>query len=318
MKTARHMKIFIILMLILVTLVGTGRIFGESKLSLRMKLQKGQTYLLQSKNQTNISQTINGSKINITQNMTVAMKCQVLDVDSLSSATLKITYSGIKFLQEGTAGKVEYDSDRPSPDSPAGANILSALVDAGFTMKVSPTGQILDIQGIDAMMESILQKIGADNHIENVRENLKKQYGDAAIKEMSQQFMLNFPKEPIGVGESWTAKTSISKGIFVDLETTYTLRERRNGTALFDISSVITPNSAKEPMDFGLFKMRYVLSGKQEGTVQIEEADGFSSSGQIKQHFTGEIEVSNSKTAETQKWPIQLDSIVTYEVKRQQ
>jgi hypothetical protein len=318
MKRVRYTQCFMILLLILVTIAGAGRILGENNLLLRMKLQKGQTYLLQSKNQTNISQTINGSEIRIAQNMTATMKCQILDVDSLSSATMKITYSSIKFQQDGSTGKIEYDSDRSAPDSQPGTNVLAALVGAGFTIKVSPTGQILDIQGIDAMMEAVLQKMGSGKDIETLKENLKKQYGDTAIKEMSQQFMLDFPREPIGLGEGWTAKTSISKGIYADLETTYTLRERKNGTAFFDISAVITPNAVREPVDFGLFKMRYLLSGKQEGTVQIAEADGFSSSGQTKQQFSGEIEISNSKTAETQKWPIKLDSVVTYEVKKAQ
>jgi hypothetical protein len=317
MKTARRTKIIMILLMVAVSIAGSGRIFGQEKISLRMKLQKGQTYLLQSENKTNISQTINGSEIKISQNMNASMKCQILDVDSLSSATLKITYSRIKFQQDGSAGKMEYDSDHPSKDLPPGASVLAALINTGFTMKVSSTGRILDIQGIDAMIEAILQNMGSDNNIEALKANLKKQYGDTAIKEMSQQFMLDFPKDSIGIGEGWTAKTSITKGVSIDLETIYTLRERINGKAIFDISAVITPNSAAEPLDFGMYKMRYSLAGKQEGTVQIDETDGFSSSGQTKQLFAGDIEVINSKTSETQKWPMKLDSVVTYEVKKQ-
>ena len=53
------------------------------------------------------------------------------------------------------------------------------------------------------------------------------------------------------------------------LESTWTLKERRNGVAVIAVRASIRPNPNAQPVQLGTAKVKYALSGDMSGTTGI-------------------------------------------------
>lgn len=92
------------------------------------------------------------------------------------------------------------------------------------------------------------------------------------------------PTDPVSIGDSWTDSTSMA-GMPMSLETTYTLSSRQDGVAMIDVKSVIGAEGAT--MEMGPMEMHVDLSGEQTGTMEVDEATGWTIRSRLEGEFSG-------------------------------
>jgi hypothetical protein len=285
---------------------------------LQLNFKKGDAHLQRVTVDQVITQTIEGENIVIKQAVGFDLLQEVVDVDADGVASLKVTYAAARMKHESMMGNFNYDSANPPQQLPPQAMGIAALVGNGFTMKMNANGEILSLDGLDKLLEDALGALQLpDGPIKQaLAKALKDQFGEDAMRESLQQTSTTYPDKPLAVGDSWEHTTVTTRGFAAWMKHRHTVSSRKNGVVTLHLHSQITDNPKGEPMDTGLMKLRYKISGEQKGVTEIDAISGYPIRGTIKQSLSGTVQVINGDEDMPDEWPISIESTVTLEVTR--
>jgi len=266
------------------------------KIDLRLHLKKGESYNLREINDQNIAQTIQGYKQDRTNWTRVEYRFDVEDVDPDGTASVKITYSSITLKQDGPDGTFEYDSANPTEVENPILKFCAALIGKDFLMKITPLGRIRKVTGIEAEATRILEGIHQLEQPHNafLRAFLKNQFTDQAIREAIGVMFANYPDHPVAIGDSWTGRSVISKHNAMIIESTWTLKDRREGRSVIEVDSRILINPEALPLEIGQMKLTQEVTGEMKGTLELNEATGWIMSSSMDQQYSGEIKIEGN------------------------
>ena len=296
---------------------------GAELLNLKMNLAKGQIFDFTMSADSVIAQTMNGVDLQIKQRVGVSMWFEVSDVAADGTVTAKMAFAGIRIHQEGPTGNLDFDTANPPGDAAGPVEDVAAgeaespdLAATYFTVKMSAQGEVLEIQGLDIAIEALLQQLGLDpEKLALMKKSFNQQFNDKTIQELMQQGSANFPDHPIAVGDSWTTRMTLSNIYPFTVESTYTFREYRDGAAYLDIAATMTPVEEPAPLEFAGVQMKYSFSGNQVGTMRIQNENSYAYSGTVTQQLAGYIELSGPEMKEALKWPMNIKTVVEFEMK---
>lgn len=280
-------------------------------IDLHLRWQTSKSFTLHSVVDQQISQTIEEQKLDVAQTIGINYGFDVLHVDGDGTATTKVTYKAVQFRSQGAAGVINYDSTDTPAEVPLQAKGFAALVGESFTAQISAQGQILDMQGADALLGRALARLDLpDGPIRTgVEDALRKQFNPQAIKTTLENMLAIFPGKPVGIGDAWSKKITLAKGFPMIINTTWTLKSRKNGLAVIEAHSTIDPNPAGEPLQLGQTKLVYAVSGTQQGTLEIEEDSGWLSHAQLTQKAGGQIHLQGTPLNPPEdSWPVTIKS----------
>lgn len=283
------------------------------KIDLHLRLQTGKSYSLHSVVDQQISQAIEGQKLDVAQTIGINYVFDVLHVDADGTATTKLTYKAVEFRSQGAEGVISYDSADAPAEVPLQAKGFAAIVGESLTVQISAQGQVLDMQGADALLGRALARLELpDGPIRTgVEDALRRQFNAGAIKTALENMLALFPGKPVGIGDSWSKQVTLSKGFPMLINTTWTLKSRKNGIALIEAHSTIDPNPAGEPLQLGQTKLIYAVSGTQQGTLEIEADSGWLSHAQLTQKAGGQIHLQgNPANPPEDSWPVTIKSMI--------
>ena len=282
---------------------------GQEKLDLRLRLNKGEVHRINVTLDQTIQQDMQGLKQQQKQTITIAYTFAVQEVDSQGASTIAVKYESVAFHARTPAGNVDYDSANPPAQVPAMAGGFAGLVGQGYTMKIRPDGQVIEVKGLDQLLAALLAKM-------NVREGparaaaeraLRQQINEQNMKSNLQTVFAPYPDHPVAIGETWTRKTEISLGFPLVIESTYTLKGRQGGLATIDVVGKAWSPPDAAPVDLGQMKMSYKLTGDQGGLLTIVESTGWTQTADISQKLGGETRIRVPNQPE-QSVPVNLDS----------
>ena len=270
-----------------VVAVMTSCIFADEKVDLRLRLEKGQSYKIRTVQDMKIIQTNEGKQQTSTSKIVVEQIYDIEEVASDGNTWVKITYhsTSVKDSSQKEGEPMvweEYDSSNPPNVIPHDALGLAALAGQSYSIMVSPQGHIKDMKGIESVQSILIEKIPAANAGEfGLNELVKEQINKEALNELMENKFAVYSDEPVGIGDSWQKKTSISQCSISNLfpqivDTIYTLKERKDGIAIIDVFSLIQPNFETKPIEVGKEKkIQLKLSGDSAGTIELEESTGW-------------------------------------------
>ena len=280
------------------------------KILLRLNVRAGQSYDIRTTTDMKMTQVLpsaiagkptsgpgtpNG-KIDIATVTTMTMRYDVLEVDPQGIATVKLTYSEIQNTTRTPNGDVVYDSTRPKPVSKASApldQVYGSLLGQSITMKIAPDGRISDVQGLENLMTRLMnsfQQPGmSPQAVAAMQKTMKESFGDQFVKSAMQQTAVLYPEKPVGVGDSWPYRITVSSSFPLAISGTRTLTARRNGISTIDEKSNISIENSAAPLQIESAKMAINIAGTQTGTTEIDETTGLTRSTQVVQRFSGTI-----------------------------
>ena len=282
---------------------------------LRMNLEPGEVYRVRFRTEQLVTQNMQGQSFDTKQQIGYEYNYSVRSADAAGNTWVDVQYTWVHIEQETVLGSMFYDSDNPPAEIPAGAQAFSALVGSGFSMLITPQGKVLEVEGLEAMYDQMLQAIDFQDAAaeQQFRQTLEQQFGEEALKQQMNGASFEFPLEPIEIGESWTTTTELTVVMPMVIESTYTLRSVEGSLAELEMSSRVSSNANAGPVDFGTFQIGYSVSGEQQGVVQVDLASGMTNS-QIQQTLSGEMVMAAE--GETLNVPISIRSTVEVESSR--
>jgi len=227
-----------------------------------------------------------------------------------------VRYDAVAFHARTPAGVVDYDSARAAAQPPPMAAGLAALVRQQYALKLSPEGQVIQLTGMEKILAAVLARMNVpDLQTRAAAEKLlRQQLSGEAMKVELQDVFAPFADHPVSTKESWARQTHLTVGFPLEIESTYTLKERDKGIATIDLAGkASTPGDATIELGPNA-RMHYNLSGEQHGTMQVEEASGWTRSAQCAQKLSGSALIQ-MPGAPPQPVPLTIESNTTVETR---
>jgi hypothetical protein len=266
---------------------------SSEPITLRLQLQAGETYRIQLLTRQQIIQNLEGQQFETVQTLGIQYSYGVTEVDSEGNTWMDLLYERVILEQDTVLGEVKYDSADPPAEIPPEAQGLSALVGLGFSLRMSPRGEVLETRGEDELVEQMIAALQISDPAarEQMETTLRQQYGGEGLENQLRDTVVQFPEGPLRVGDSWSITTETFALTTLTVEATYTLRGFDEQTARIDVRSSFTTADSMEMLDFGLFQIGYVLAGVQEGTMLVNLQTGLSDI-QLHQDLNGEMTIA--------------------------
>jgi len=269
---------------------------GAAATRLEWKLAKGKTYYQRTMIDQQIAQTVMGQEQKIEQNMGIGLKLQVLDVDAQGNMRIQYTYLWTRLKQVNPMAQVDYDSSVKSP-VPAGAEGFAALIGQSYTVKMTPKGKVLDVNGVEQLRDAVLKKLPAGADATMGMNPVAGYLDKGSLRQMTEAGMAIYPDKPVNAGDSWNKEMTMAVGFTMTIQSKWTLQKAEAGVATIGVAATIRSDPNAPPMDAGGMKMRFALSGTQEGTIQVAEATGLITARKERTQLKGDIQAGASADA---------------------
>ena len=286
-------------------------------LDLKLRLKAGQKHRLRLYRETNSSQTIEGRKIDENLINTMGLEFEAEEVDPNGIIRLKVTYLTIHDVTITERGRREYDSTKPDvATNNRGGVLFSAMIGQSFIAKVTTKGEIVELEGLNEMYQRMAEPIvkwdeedakrrarmpgrtvtfaPIEERIESRKKYLEmhSRTGQRAIREMLGSVIVPFRREPVALGGSWQARSTLSMGgstIIGLYDCTYNLREAKQESVLVDIGSKIGLDDEPVPGGEGPDSPRVTLTGSCQGSLEIDPSTGWLLHKNVTLNYSGEI-----------------------------
>ena len=323
-------------------------------IDLKLRLKSGQRHAMRMVVEIKMVQTPMGQRQEISSVKTTELELEVEDVDPNGVMRLKVTYLAIKEKGQGAGASMQYDSTAPdvSTDYPFGP-MYSAMIGQGFLAKVTPEGRMIGLEGVDQMYLAIAETIvqgeddaarkrisermteGADERIRRSIERTNERYGSRRkrveavgdmlkknpliaaeqIAQMVGNLTIVYPGRAVETGDSWQAKKALFALGTVDVDCTYTLKEKTPAVTVVGVSSKIDLDNELASAKGGpLGSARTTMTGTYEGTVQIDPTSGWMSHKNVTMRCSGEVTMPpNEQMSQGMTVPMTMETVITVE-----
>lgn len=286
-----------LLPLVVLFSVGSCALAAE-KTTLRLRLKAGESYTIAMTADQKITQTVGGAVQNIAQTIgtTYTFKTAAVDPDGTIHGTF--TYDAVRCKMDGPGMVIDYDSSKVAPGAAAPVNPMAktfaALVGQTLDVVMTPEGRVTELKGADRIMAAVIKAMALPEAARAaVEQQLKTQFGDEALKKTFEQITAIYPKDPVELGDTWDAEQHISMGFPMILKTTWTLKSLTGGKATIGAEGTIEtgpPAAGAAAPAPGTPTLK--LKGTQKGTLLLDQATGWLTSGNIAQAIEGSISVN--------------------------
>jgi hypothetical protein len=281
--------------------------------TLQLKLAKGETYYLRTVIDQHMVQTVMNMQQVMDQSMGTGLKMDVLDVDRQGNMRIRSTYNWSMAKRTGPMGTLDYDSAK-QPTPPAGAEPFTALLGQSYVIRISPKGEVLDVNGVEELQAAVRKKLPPGAEGDPAMSALAQYIDKNGIKQMVEGALGVYPDRPVEVGESWSRKRVVAPMFELTFDSKWTLQKLEAGVAIIAATASLRSNVNK-PVEAGGMKMTFDLAGTQDGTIRMQVATGLIVLGQARQQLKGEIKMGDSAQGQPMMAiPMVVDTTVRLEM----
>jgi len=275
--------------------------------------------VLEQNEEQHVRQTVLGSPADNDQILQLRYKFAVEQIRPDRSALIQATIEALRIEQQGPAGHLVFDSSDAGRVPPAQFAAYAAFVGAQFKLVLRPDGRVPEVFGDEELIAAVFDKLALPPEISraDAEASLRGQFGGRVLRENLNMLLAVYPDGPVRPGGSWRAALSQDCGLPLNLQSTWTLKQRVAGRALIDHSGVITPNLKPVPLQMSGRSLSYELSGTQSGTLELSEADGQIYSGRISRQLGGTVSIDSPDSGPAPAWPISIASELSYSLTRE-
>lgn len=284
------------------------------KIELKLNLKKGDKFYVLMDTEQDITQSMMGQEIEMDQAIKMGYDYDVVDILDNGDYKIQVTYRKIVYKQESQYASVNYDSDDENAELTPQTQGFAALKDQSFNFTCDNKGNVKDVGGVDELMSDMVESMGeslSDEQKAMVKETLKGQFGDQAMKSNLANTMNIYPDKKVGEGDEWSKDIKMNMSMPMTLSNTWKLNSIKDGKAFVTINTIIKALSEAEPMKVQGMEMKYDLEGTQTGEMEIDIETGLAEKSVINQDIKGDMIMSGEQLPEPMAVPINIKSKIT-------
>lgn len=275
--------------------------YGQIRLQYNLKI--GDSILIHQKANQIITQNVDGSNHEMTNNLEskfVFIVKKATDSSYISDFYFKL------FKLESTSnlyGEImSVNTAAPVAPDDIEAAIFSGLTNAILKVELLKTGKIKSIQGTTQMITKMLKNSGiTDEYTREIMiEEMKKEFGNKSLSDSFEQLTYIYPKQKVAIGSTWKNKYSGD----LQAENLWTLQGINANLELIAIAKVSMESTEDT------YKM--VLNGEQKTHVLADIKTGIVKTMSVTSKTQGNtVSLQNNSV----KIPTSIYSITTYKTK---
>lgn len=271
---------------------------AESKVLLRLNLQKGTTYEMTMATANNIDQEMMGQKMKLDQKVEMAFTYQVLDV--LPSKNFIIEYSVVKITMNMNMNGREMNVDTGSADaSNPGNAALKGLIETKVKFELTPKGQVEWAVGLD----EYAKKLSANPQM---AQSMPMFTDEKNFKSFIGQTFNYFPETEVTKGSKWTSSYKLLSLMNMETTMNFEVADIKTDQVALNITSDVNINA---PIEQQGMKMDMKMTGTQTGTAVINPTDGWLRSSDLTQKFDVKMKMKNPQSGEDMEIPMLMNSV---------
>jgi hypothetical protein len=275
---------------------------AQKRVQYELKLVKGRSYDARVISDSNVVQESKGQEARSHVSLGLGYRLDVVDADANGNSTALCTVTWVKFSQKSPTTEMIYDSADENHPIPSEARAFgpAGLLGEKFTVVISRQGQVQEIQGLEAVRQNIGNKLPEGPDRQQAMEGITEQQLAASIREYFLRPLAIYPSVPVRIGDSWNRRDASGTAPY-DYATSWTLKSRKEGVAVIDANTIMTP---KSPFEQG----GAAISGRSGGQIEIDESTGRILRSRIAQTLSGQVTAGSSGVG------VKTDSVTTFEL----
>ncbi|MDD3223223.1 MAG: DUF6263 family protein [Clostridium sp.] len=284
-----------------------------------INVNKGDKYVSDISTNADTSMKLGQQTIDSKQKMDMNYVISITDVDKDNNITMNYKYNSIKVDTEANGQTSSYNSKDTSDSSSEAGQIYGGFIGKSFSVKVNNKGKILEVKGIDSILNSVVDKINtSDGQKDKIKSTLEESFGDNAIKSALQQSMNYYPSKKVNVGDTWDNKYNLNMMFPMSISSKYKLASADNDKYTINVKSNLVADTKDKASDIMGVQAKVKLNGDMTGNINIDKDNGFLNNGTLKETVKGNMDMLPSDEIPTEmNVPITITENVTYKTTKQ-
>lgn len=275
----------------------------SAKTLLRLNLQKGVVYEVNTTTTSNMDQEMMGQQIKMEQVMNMQLVYKIADV--LANKNYLIEYSVEKMKMDLSANGQQMSFDSQAGSNPQSEK-LKSMIGQVVKMEVTTTGKIVKVEGLDAF----ISKVADDKMLGQIVPMLSSEDG---FKSFADQAFGYIPEDEIEQGSKWSSAARLVSAMNLDIKQDFELVSISGNDASMMVKSSF--NGQKQVEQMGM-KMDMQIDGNQNGTMVVDITDGWIRSQKVNQNIKMVMKMKNPQTGEDVNMPIDMTSVIETKVEK--
>lgn len=281
--------------LLTLALILSATLFVQAqKYELALNLEVGKVYIQKSNAKMTITQNFNGMPIEIGMNVKGDYTFKVMGADN-NQYNMEVNYTTVEMEMESAQGKSSFSSNNPN-EQDIMSTMLSRMINKPFTMIMSQSGKVVEINGIDNLFGSLFEGYDlAEQQKEQILAQLKQSYGAKAIKGSFEQITAIYPEEKVKLGKKWSTETNIEAGMSVNLTTNFELKAANSEYFLIHGEGDLVSNPNAPYVKQNGMDIKILVDGHLTSDIKIDRKTGWIIDATIVQNLSGNTELKASE-----------------------
>ena len=232
----------------------------SAKTLLRLNLQKGVVYEVNTTTTSNMDQEMMGQQIKMEQVMNMQLVYKIADV--LANKNYLIEYSVEKMKMDLSANGQQMSFDSQAGSNPQSEK-LKSMIGQVVKMEVTTTGKIVKVEGLDAF----ISKVADDKMLGQIVPMLSSEDG---FKSFADQAFGYIPEDEIEQGSKWSSAARLVSAMNLDIKQDFELVSISGNDASMMVKSSF--NGQKADADRKTTTPRYDSSERRRDNIQRKHA----------------------------------------------
>ncbi|HHP7236913.1 DUF6263 family protein [Longibacter sp.] len=213
-RTVRFFVLSVVCTLILAGCGGAGQSVDETQPQpLLLTPTTGDVYEVQSTLDQTIEMTIMGQTVEILQIIREDAEIRVDTVFDDGGFGAQVTSTRFRLSQEGPDSFEEFDSDDPdaTPQSDLAVG-MAGLANVPLQMRISPVGQVVITEGMDALYNNMADLAGVQSRTQRdtIRAYFRETFPPEDLAQDYESAFYAYTSRPVAPGSTWTVTSATS------------------------------------------------------------------------------------------------------------
>ncbi|MDW3192707.1 MAG: DUF6263 family protein [Cytophagales bacterium] len=258
----------------------------QAQQKLQLNLKAGESYKQVTFNDASITQEIMGQSMEINLAVNSSMIFKVVNANR-DDYDMEVSFESMKLSMGSMQATMEFDSENPE-EGDAFSQIMSGVIGKSFNIKMSKSGKVLELSGIEAMWEAAFsdQNISAAEKAQ-IMTQLNQTYGSEAVKGNIEMVSAIFPEQKVSKGDQWTNEVNINSGMKGIAETTYTYEGKQGDQYQITGSGTIVTSEEGATINTNGMELTMDLKGTMESAISVDAGTGWIVQATINQKIDG-------------------------------